>query len=94
MNYLKDSVSPVPSAKYYYRTKEFNDINVNELFEQFINTIYSKVNLIKTEIENNNGKLNICIVFTNFVEKPCLYMSNNTLTQLSELGASYDIDFI
>jgi len=92
--YLKDSLGPNPSAKFLYRTKNFEEIYSDKLFEEFVEGIYNKANKIKEELDSNNGRLTFCIVFTNFVAKPCLYLSNKTLSQLSEMGANYDVDFI
>ena len=94
LTYLKDSVSPVPSAKFLFKTKTFEDIYTDKLFEEFVETIYKKAPNIKDEITSNNGDLSFCIVFTDFKSKPSLYMSNRTLTLLSNMGADYAVDII
>lgn len=94
LTYLKDSVGPTPSAKFSYYTPEFNEVYTDSLFAEFIEKIYKKAKNIKDEIENNDGKLTFCIVFKQINQAPCLSLSNTTLTQLVEMGANYDVDFI
>ena len=94
LTYIKDSISPVPSAKFLYSTKSFEAIYTDELFEEFVEAIYNKAPNIKEEIESNNGILTFCIIFTDLKDKPCLYMSNKTLTLLSKMGANFDVDII
>lgn len=92
--YLKDSLGPIKTAKFLFSTREFEDVYTDKLFAEFVDNFYKKAKQIREEIEANSGSLNFCIVFKNLVKKPTLFMSNTTLTQLSEMGASYDIDFI
>lgn len=92
--YLKDAVGPNKTAKFLFSTKDFEDVYTDKLFAEFVEGIYKKAPNIKEVLEANDGCLNFCVVFKNFVQKPVLYMSNTTLTQLSEMGASYDVDFI
>ena len=94
LTYLKDSISPIPSSKFLYNTKVFEGQYTDEIFKKFIDSLYNKAPNLREEIEKNNGKLSICIVFKNFVTKPCLYMSNDTLLKLSALGANFDVDII
>ena len=92
LTYLKDSKGPSPCAKFLYNTKEFTDTYSDKLFEQFVDSLYKNAQNIKQEIQKNNGRLTFSIVFTNFVTKPCLYLSNKTLSQMSEIGAGFDVD--
>lgn len=92
--YLKDSLGPIKTAKFLFSTKDFEEVYTDKLFAEFVDGLYKKAPNIKQVLEANDGSLNFCIVFKNFVKKPTLFMSNTTLTQLSEMGASYDVDFI
>lgn len=92
--YLKDSLGPIKTAKFLFSTKDFEDVYTDRLFAEFVDGLYKKAPQIREELEANSGNLNFCIVFKNFVKKPALFVSNETLTQLSKMGASYDIDFI
>lgn len=56
--------------------------------------VYKKATNLKEILETNDGTLNFCVVFKKIASKPCLFMSNTTLKQLSEMGASFDVDFI
>ena len=92
LTFLKDSNGPTASAKFLYNTKEFTNAYPDKLFEQFVDSLYNNAKNIKNELLHNEGNLTFCIVFKNFVTKPCLYLSNKTLSQMSEMGAGFDVD--
>lgn len=93
INY-QDSKGPVPSSKIIFKTDEIENIYTDSVFEEFVLQFGDKFKELRNILEQNNGSCWFSIVFTNLNEKPCLSMSNKVLTILSNLGASYDVDFI
>ena len=94
--FLKDSKgsSERKSAKISYKTSEKHDVFVGEVFDKFVESTSSLFGVIKKYLEEYDGVLTFCIVFTNLGEKPSINMSNKTMSILSNMGADFDIDFI
>ena len=89
-----DAKGPKKSAKILYKTKEYEADYTDEYFERFVEELAKKQATFDTEVTKKDGALNICIVFDGLKEKPCLYMSNDTIKALANLNASFDVDII
>ncbi len=89
-----DAKGPKKSAKILYKTKKYEAEYTDEYFEKFVQELAKKQEIITNEVTNKNGELNICVVFDGLKEKPCLYMSNDTIKALANLNASFDVDII
>lgn len=89
-----DSKGPKKSAKILYKTKKYEADYSDEYFERFIEELAKKQAVFDAEVTKKDGALNICIVFDGLNEKPCLYMSNDTIKALANLNASFDVDII
>lgn len=93
---LKDSKGSAEHkcAKISFRTNESHDVYVGELFSQFVESTKSLFGVINKYLNDYEGTLTFCIVFTNFGENPSINLSNKTMSTLSDMGANFDIDFI
>lgn len=90
---LKDSVGPVKTAKFFYRTGELKDIYSDEAFEEFINELKPHLISLLPILKSERGHINFCIVFTGLNDKPIIGLSSETIKTLAELNASYEVDF-
>ena len=91
---LNESKAPVKQAKLIFKTDEFEEIYTDEIFEKFVLNCKDNFKGLKEILNENDGVCYFNIVFTSLKDKPCLSMNNVVLTTLSELGASFDVDFI
>ena len=82
------------TAKFIYRTNEFNEIDISKPFDNFLNNVKDALTKIQSELNKNQGELSFCTVFTSLEEKPCLYLSKETIKTLSSLNADLDIDYV
>lgn len=81
------------SAKFVYRTSTLTETYTDELFEQFVNKVKTKLLPLPEILKNNNGTCTFRIVFDELNEKPCLSLSNKVLAELYKLNANYDVVF-
>lgn len=89
-----DVKGPRKSAKILYKTKKYEAYYTDDYFERFIKELAKKQAVFDAEVTKKDGALNICIVFDGLKEKPCLYISNDTIKDLANLNASFDVDII
>ena len=93
INY-KDSKGPSKSSKIIFKTDEFEEIYTDEIFKAFILSFKDNFKNLKEILKDNEGTCYFSIVFTALNDKPCIGLSNEIMTILSDLGANYDVDFI
>ena len=80
-------------SKIFYVTDELNKIYTDEEFEKFVKSIYKNLNQALTIIKEEKGVIKFCVVFTQIEDKPCISLSNEIIKILSNLDASFDIDY-
>ena len=86
------SVSPVPSAKLWYKSKDLSDFDVGEQFYQFLLFIKENFSDLKQVLAENNGGANADIIIEEMPEYPAIYFTKETIELLSELGLEVDTD--
>lgn len=93
---LKDSKGSEAnkSAKFFYKTKEYEDDFADELFENFVLKAKEKLVGIKEILEENDGKMSFCIVYTETEESPKACLSSEVISALAEMGAYFETDII
>lgn len=91
---LKDSKGANKTAKFYCKTKSFENIYPDEDFAKFVDGVVDNLADLPQIMQQYDGSCAFCIVFEDMHEKPCLSLSTKTIQNLYKIGASYDVDFI
>jgi len=88
------SAVELASAKFTYRTEYFNEINISKPFDEFLNNVKDNLIKIQSILNENQGSISFCTVFTSLDEKPYLYLSKDAIQILSSLNADLDTDYV
>ena len=82
------------TAKLYFKTKEYAGVYSDDDFSKFVEMVHERCKNLGGVLQEYDGRIELDVVFTTLEEKPCLSLSEKTVKNLSDLGASFDVDFI
>lgn len=91
--FLKDSKGKDKTAKLWYKSKDFTDINTDESVELFVKKIYNNFKDLRDILKDNNGLANFTIYFTETHERPIIALTPTTIELFYKLGLSFEVDF-
>ena len=90
---LKDAKGPIKTAKFAYKTKEYDEIDTAGEFLKFLKRHGENLTKILPILKENKGKITFYIVFTEIQDKPVIYLDQDTIQFLAYLNASFEIDY-
>ena len=81
-------------AKLWYKSADFNEINVDEQIEKFTSKIFENFNGVKDLLEEFDGRAIFSLVFTSASERPIIALTSKTIEMFGKLGFSFEVDFV
>ena len=82
------------TAKFIFKTEEISEIYADFEFKKFLNAYKDKLKGVTSLLKDNNGNLAFCVVFTELQDKPIISLDRETIQILSDLNASFDVDYV
>lgn len=94
-NMLKDSkgIPERRTAKLWFKSDSFTEINVDEKIEEFVKKIYNNFHDLKDITTKFDGDAVFSLIFTETKERPIISLTTQTIQLFAELGLSFDVDF-
>jgi len=91
---LKDSKGLQKLAKIIFKSNEFEGFYSDEIFEKYLIKNLNNFKKIPEILSLYDGECHFSIVITSLRDKPCVGLSLKSIKILSNINASYDVDFI
>ena len=93
---LKDSKGDAEHkrAKIWYKSADFNEINVDEHIEKFMSKIFENFKGLKELLKEFDGRAIFSLIFTQMTERPIIALTSKTIDMLGKLGLSFEVDFV
>lgn len=91
--FLKDSKGSCKTAKLWYKSKDYTDVNTDIVIEKFIEKYFNNFRDLKNILEKNNGKATFTLYFTEVKERPIISLTQKTIDLFNKLGILFDVDF-
>lgn len=92
--FLKDSKGNKKTAKIWYKSSEFTDVNTHEQIEKYLEKIYPDFIDLKEILQKYDGECVFSLIFTLTKERPIISLTTKTIQLMEKLGMSFDVDFI
>lgn len=92
-NMLKDSKGKNKTAKLWFKTKDFEEPDINAVLEKFLENLKPKFEIIKQANIAYNGNTVLTLYFEEIKQKPSVSLSKETIKLLAYYGFGFDIDY-
>lgn len=92
-NFLKDSKGNKKTAKIWFKTQDYTDVNTDKILEKFVEKIYPNFADLKEILKTNNGTAGITLYFTLAKERPIISLTTRTIELLEKMGMHFEVDF-
>lgn len=92
-NMLKDSKGKNKTAKLWFKTKDFEEPDINTVLEKFLENLKPKYEIIKQANIAYNGNTVLTLYFEEVKQKPSVSLSKETIKLIAYYDFGFDIDF-
>lgn len=89
----KDSKGKEKTAKIWYKSKEFIDVNTHLVLEKFAQNMVVHLNDLKSFLIANDGVAIFTLYFTSAKERPIIELTPTVIGIFQKLGVSFEVDF-
>lgn len=91
--FSKDAKDKEKTAKIWYKSKNFSNVNTDKCIELFVEKILVNFEDLKQILLDNNGNGVFTLYFTTVKERPIISLTKKTIEMFNTLGISFDVDF-
>lgn len=92
-NFLKDSKGNKKTAKLWFKTQEYTDVNTDIVLENFVEKIYPNMVDLKEILQANKGTAGLTLYFTFVKDRPIIGLTTRTIEFLEKMGIHFEVDF-
>jgi len=89
----KDSKGKEKTAKIWYKSKEYTDVNTHLVLEAFAQNMATHLKDLKNFLAANDGSAIFTLYFTSAKERPIIELTPTVIDIFQKLGVSFEVDF-
>ncbi len=94
LTYKKDAKDKDKTAKIWFITEDFCEINVDDCFEKFLLSLEDKFLNLPELLKEFEGKCTFEIIFKELHEYPIISLSRKSIELLNKFNSSFETDFL
>lgn len=92
-NFLKDAKGSHKTAKLWYKSIDYTDVNTDVVMEKFVEKLFENLYDLKNILADNNGTATFTLYFTTAKERPIIALTAKTIDLFNKMGMIFEVDF-